>query len=541
MQKESAMNGVLSVTDWQHGCSRFRILCFKPQNFHPLSLALLFALISATLLSSGCATVGPNFEKPSAPVARTWIDQEDPKVKSEPADLSKWWTVFNDPTLDALIERAYTQNPGLQIAGLRILEARAQLGIAIGNQFPQQQALQAASAYNRGSKNAANTVPTADFSYSTYSAAFDAAWELDFWGRFRRAVESADASLAASVADYDDALVTLTGDVASTYVLIRTYEERLQVARENVEIQKRSLELTEARYRNGAVTELDVQQARSLLYDTEAQIPVLETGLRQAKNALSTLLGMPPGDLQELLGPTRPIPAAPAEVAIGIPAELLRRRPDIRSAEFQAAAQSAQIGVAMADLFPRISLLGNFGFLTSDSPLTARGGSDASNLFDWSSFTMSTGPSIQWPILNYGRITNNVRLQDARFQELLVNYRNTVLNAAREAEDALVAFLQAQEEVDRLTESVAAAKRAVDLSYIQYLEGATDYTRVLNSQQVLVQQQDRLTQARGSVPTNLIALYKALGGGWEARVGKEFVSKENIEAMQKRRIISPPP
>ena len=500
----------------------------------PWSYLKHFVLVIILTFATACTTLGPNFEKPRAPVSKAWIEQGNAKVKTvKDADYKDWWKVFDDPVLNSLIQTAYKQNLDLQIAGTRILQARATLGIVVGEQYPQLQDVTGAYSYNRVSKNAANT-GAGDLNFQDYIYGLDAAWEIDFWGRFRRAVESADASLIASIADYDAVLVTLTADVAATYTLIRIFQERLAVARENVDIQGKSFDLTDILYKNGAVTDLDVQQSKSLLRDTEATIPFLETGLRQSENALCVLLGIPPKNLNEMLTGPKIIPEAPSEVVIGIPAELLTRRPDIRRAELQAAAQSAQIGVARAELFPRISLVGFFGFESSDSSVTRTGGSDFGDLFSWNSFTMSTGPTISWPIWNYGRLTNNVRLQDARFQQLLINYQNTVLRAAREVEDALIGFLLAQDQVALLQESVSAAKRAADLSYLQYQEGATDYTRVLNSQQFLLSAQDRLTLAKGSVPTNLIALYRSLGGGWKMRLGKDFVSAKNINMMKSR-------
>ncbi len=504
------------------------------QGIAPRLLIIFAVLTAAAVLSGGCTTVGPDFTRPSAPVAKDWLEKNDPKVKMESADYSQWWTAFDDPTLNSLIEIAHKNNPSLQIAGIRILEARAQLGIAIGNQFPQQQAAVAAYTYTENSGNTPNTKGGGDLRYQTYNYGLSAAWELDFWGKFRRSIESAGASLTGSIADYDNALVSLMGDVATTYIQIRTFEERMQVARDNVAIQKESLRLTEVRFRNGAVTELDVQQARSLLYDTQSQIPTLQQGLSQAQHTLCVLLGMPPSDLSSILLGPQSIPIPPAEVAVGIPAELLMRRPDIRSAELLAAAQCAQIGVARADLFPKITVTGSFGFLSGSSVLTKTGHSGFGELFNWASFNMATGPSIEWPILNYGQITNNVRLQDARFQEFLVSYQNTVLNAAKEVEDSLVGFLQTQDRVNLLAEAVKAAKRAVELSLIQYRDGAVDYSRVLNAQQSLVQETDRLTQSRGDVPINLIALYRALGGGWEVRLGKGFVSEETLQTMKSR-------
>ena len=354
-------------------------------------------------------------------------------------------------------------------------------------------------------------------------------WELDFWGKFRRGIESADASLLSSIAAYDNALVALTGDVASTYVQIRTLEERLRIARENVEIQKESLQIAEARFKGGATSERDVQQALTQLNSTEATIPQLETQLRQQLNALSTLLGLPPGQLGERLAGSSGIPAAPLEIAVGMPAELLRRRPDILSAEYQAAAQCAQIGVAKADLYPAFSLSGNFGFLATDAGQFALG-----DLSSWRSRTGSIGPAFQWNVLNYGQITNNVRLQDARFQELIVTYQNTVLQAQQEVENGLISFLKSQERVGSLTRAADAAKRTVDLSLIQYREGATDYTTVLTAEQALISQQDSLAVGQGDVPQGLIAVYRAFGGGWEIREGDNFIPVDTREVMEKR-------
>jgi len=497
----------------------------------------LVGLVALALLFSGCAMVGPNYVRPEAPVEREWIAKDDPKIKSEPADFSTWWKVFDDPALDSLIETAYQQNLPLRIAGIRILEARAQLGIAVGGQYPQLQ--QALGSYTRVnvSENAANTTPILDFAYGEINMGFDAVWELDLWGKFRRAVESGIGNLEASIANYDDILVSLTAEVARTYLVIRTLEARLEVARENVRIQKRSLEIAEARFEGGEVSELDIQQARALLADTQALIPRLEASLRQAKNALAILLGTLPADIDGTLGGPKVIPTVPAQVAVGIPAELLRRRPDIRLAERQVAAQSARIGVAKADVYPHFVLFGSIGLRASDAALTAAGfpgGSEFGDLFDSESIEFFTGPAFTWDILNYGRIKNRVRVEDAQFQQLAVNYQNTVLKAAQEVEDAVVAFLRAQEEADFLSDSVKASKRSVDLSEIQYREGLVDYQRVLDTQRFLTQAQDTLTATVGKIAINLIAMYKALGGGWEIRVGKDFVPEEIKAEMRER-------
>jgi NodT family efflux transporter outer membrane factor (OMF) lipoprotein len=506
---------------------------------HAVELSGFFpACLIATVMSlSGCITVGPDFIQPDGPVAEGWMEREALPIKSTPAELSSWWEVFGDPVLDELIEDACSQNLPLRIAGVRILEARARLGIATGERYPQLQ--QAAGAFTRGSlsESTANSTPSADFTFGEINLGFDAAWELDFWGKFRRGIEAGIGDLAASIAGFDDILVSLTAEVARTYVQVRTLEARLSVARENVTLQDRSLRIAEAQYSGGMVTELDVQQARSLLKDTQSTIPVLEANLRQAKNALALLLGELPGSIDGLLSEAKPIPTPPAEIAVGVPAELLRRRPDIRLAEQQVAAQSARIGVAKADLYPHFSLFGSIGLRASDASVTAKGypgGSEFSDLFDYDSIEWFAGPSVSWDLLNYGRITNRVRVQDARLQELIVNYRDTLLRAAQEVEDAMAAFLGAQEQTGFLADGAHAAERSVDLSLLQYKEGLVDYQRVIDTQRFLSIEQDRLTEATGSIAVNLIAMYKALGGGWQIRQGKGFVPEETTEEMRAR-------
>jgi NodT family efflux transporter outer membrane factor (OMF) lipoprotein len=491
------------------------------------------ALAVATLVLGGCTTVGPDFQTPEATVAPEWIEASDAKVKTEPPSYADWWQVFNDPVLNQLIDTARQQNLDLRNAGLRILEARAQLGIAVGQMYPQTQQASGSASANQLSKNAPNSAGADGFFYN-FGVGFDAAWELDVWGRFRRSVESAEANLTASVANYDDALVSLLAEVARNYALVRTFEERIRIAEENVKIQQGSLRIAQVRFENGAVTELDVTQATTLLRTTEAQVPFLTIGLRQSENALAVLLGTTPNQVREILGAPGNIPVTPTEVAVGIPADLLRRRPDVRRAELQAAGQSALIGLAEADLYPSFSLFGSIGVQSS-----AKGGARANNagfgdLFSSDSLTYSFGPSFVWPILNYGRIKNNVRVQDARLQELIVSYQNTVLRAAAEVENALVGFLRSQDQARLLGESVDAAKRSVDLSLIQYRDGAVDYNRVLDSQRSLATQQDTYTQARGDISTNLVALYKALGGGWEVRLGEDFVPEATKEQMRQR-------
>lgn len=489
--------------------------------------ALIFSCAVLVMLNA-CTTLGPDFVKPETPTVDDWY-ADNPAINRDTAELKDWWTVFNDPILNELVDRSYQQNLTLQITGLRILEARAQLGIAIGNQYPQVQQIGGSGSANRISENSPSFAPGEDRNFSNYEFGFDASWELDFWGRFRRGIESADASLKVSVADYDDALVSLAAEVARVYVTIRTLETQLMLARSNIELQKKSLGIAQIRYSNGATTKLDVEQAIANLTATQASVPVLTRSLYQAMNSLSILLGKPPGELElhssELYG----IPLAPAQIAAGIPADLLRRRPDVRRAEFQAASQSALIGVAEADLYPRFSLFGSIGFQASNAD-----GKNTGDLFKSDSLFYSAGPTFSWNIFNYGRLRNNVRVQDVRYQQTLVNYQDTVLRAYQETEDAMIAFSQAQTETNFLEQSANASSRATELANIQYREGAVDFQRVIDSERTMVLRQQEWTRSRGDIALNLIAIYKALGGGWSLRQGQPFVSEENRNALAQR-------
>jgi outer membrane protein TolC len=539
----------------------------------------LAALVSAVLVVSGCQLqqwvengfkVGPNPPPPQAPAASQWIDYKDPRVKSEePTNLAEWWRVFNDPALNNLMETAYQQNLTLREAGERILAAQAQRGIAVGNFFPQTQNVFGDYATFKISSEIANPFPKSWF--QNWDNGFTASWEVDFWGKFRRAIEAADAELDASVEDYDNVLVILLADVASSYTDIRTFQERLRYAWLNVVSQYNAYHLTADKYVLGAATERDVQQAKQILEQTRALIPQFETGIRQSNNRLCTLLGIPPRELTELevgtyeekllplkqltasrirkvdsalsefskthvvpvdglpglldkekdakvadllkpLEARQRIPVAPVEVVVGIPADLLRRRPDVRRAERQVAAQSARIGVAQSDFYPHFSINGTIGVAAEQF----------GDLFHGSSSMIGTiGPSFRWDILNYGRILNNVRVQDARFQELAFHYQNTVLQAGNEAEDSIVGFLNSQEQTARLAASSDAAARTLEISYDQYRLGAIDFTPVVLFESTLAQQQDQLATSQGSIVLNLIATYRALGGGWEMRLTRD--------------------
>ncbi len=494
-----------------------------------IAVALLAGLVS------GCAMVGPDYVRPPVKVEQTWMETADKRLHTASANYKDWWQAFKDPTLNQLIDSAYRENLTLQIAGVRVLAARAQLGIATGQLYPQTQQATGSLQKERISPGGLITgSPQGSSSFggmSLYQAqvGLTASWELDFWGKFRRNIQSADASLQASIADYDNVLVSLTADVASSYILMRTLEKRLAIANENVRIQTESLQIAQARFVGGTTSERDVEQAKTILANTQATIPTIESQLRQTKNALCVLLGLPPHDLANLLAGKAVIPAPPPQVAVGIPADLIRRRPDIRAAEFRAAAQCDQIGVSKAQLFPAFSLTGTFGPQSIDV-----GTATLANLFNWRNRAGSMGPTLQWNILNYGQITNDVRFQDARFQELLIAYQNSVLKAQQEVEDNLVAFLKAQERARFLSDSTTAAMRSLELAVLQYREGITDFTTVLTAQQALLSEQDSLATTLGDISRNLVGVYRALGGGWEIREGQDFVPASIRETMAGR-------
>jgi len=492
--------------------------------------------ISGLLLGilTACAPVGPDFVRPETTVAPQWLLASQDEFKTEPEELIEWWRVFDDPDLIELIELAHLNNNNLKIAGLRVLEARAALGIAVGNQYPQSQITTGDATAVGVSESNANTT-AGDLNFTQYNLGVSASWEMDFWGKFRRGVESADATLLASIANYDDVFVLLTAQVADSYIVIRVTEEQLAIARDNLTLQQRSYDIVEVLYRNGASSELDALQALTLLLSTKATIPSLEATLRQAKNAMSTLLGMPPGDVSMLLSRSSSVPKIPEYMTVGIPANMLRQRPDVRSAEMQALAQNALVGMAQAELYPSFSIRGSLGLAAAGGTNTTRtGDSGFGELFRADSLTYSIGPAFTWPFLNYGRIRNNVRVQDARLQQELIAYRETVIQAAREVEDAMAGLIGAQEQGEILAATVTAARRSTDISLLRYKEGFADYQRVLDAQQSLFTQQQRYATNQGNSARALIALYRGLGGGWQTLAGKGYVDAETREIMENR-------
>ncbi len=493
-----------------------------------VSLVTLLRLMALGLSAlAGACMIGPDYKPPPTPVAKVWMEGGKASVDTGRQQYRDWWSVFNDPVLSQLIDIAYRQNLSLMTAGVRVLEARAQLGVAVGEFYPQQQLVSASVSYN----GLPISTPFNFINNTYWSDSFgaQAGWELDVWGKLRRGIETADDSFLASVADYDDVLVTLTADVASDYVQIRTLEKQIIIARDNVVRQRDAYKIALAKYRGGAATKRDVFQADSVLNSTQATIPQLDIQLQQTKNAVSVLLGMPPGTLNQYLAGNSEIPSAPDKVTVGIPADLLLRRPDLRKAELQAAAQCAQIGFVKADLLPAFNLTGSIATVGA----TISSGSLAS-VFTGSSLAWNVGPNVQWNILNYGQITNDVRVQDARFQELQITYQNQVLKAQQEVENGIIEFVDSRVAVEFLQKSEIAAEGALNIAMIQYNQGILDFTTVLTAEQNLFTAQNSLAVEIGNVPQGLIAAYRALGGGWQIREGNDFVPRELRATMANR-------
>lgn len=488
------------------------------------------SILTAGLVVLACSCkVGPDYVTPKAKVAGQWM--ENPAITNRPFSPAEtyWWRNLEDPVLNELIETAYRNNLSLQVAGVRILEARAQLNKSIGNLFPQQQTLSGEVSYSRLNDAVVTPIPGLNQNYVSDQVLFAATWEIDFWGKYRRGIESDRASYLGAIASYDDALVTLIADVASGYVNICTLEERLRVARRNLELQRESLRIATVQFNAGETSERDVQQATTQTAQTEAAIPRLEESLMQVKAGLAVLLGMTPDEIDgHLTGPSR-IPTAPATLAVGIPRDLLRRRPDVRAAGWEAASKSALIGVARAVMYPSFSLAGEFG-LTGNN----EGNNSLADMFSWESRALKAGAGFVFPIFNYGRLINQVRVQDAQFQQAVLHYQNTVLNAQREVEDGLAAFANEQRTVTLLMQAATSARRSTDLALIQYKGGQTDYTTVVSAEQNQLAVEDSLASNQGNVALGIIAVYRALGGGWQIREGHDVISDEVKAEMARR-------
>jgi len=472
------------------------------------SQILLTGTALAFVLFQGCA-VGPNFQPPkTTPPAQWSAPQAGGETNLEPS-LDSWWKSFNDPQLDSLVERAVRTNQDLRIAEARVREARAFYRIASSQLWP---TVDAGGSYARenqsknqpilGSLPMPSGIP---YENNVYQAGFDASWEIDVFGGNRRAVEAGKAEVAAAEFGRRNVLVTLLGEVARNYVELRGCQRRLEIATNNLATQQEALALAQNRFNNGLTSDLDVQQAATILANTRAAIPMLETGIQDYIHRLGVLLGQPPEALLAELSAPAPIPSAPPIVPAGLPSDLLRRRPDIQQAERQLAASTARIGVATADLFPKFSLTGVAGYESTS----------ASDWFSGGSKFWSIGPTVQWRIFDAGRIRANIRVQDARQEQALAAYEKTVLLSFEDVENSLVAYAKEQIRRRSLEDAVASSQDSLHLANQLYGNGLASFINVLDAERSLYQAQDALVQSDKAVTQNLISLYKALGGGWE--------------------------
>ena len=472
------------------------------------SLILTAWIYLATL--SSCM-VGPNYQPPLTQVPADWAGAPPmPATLAENA-LARWWTLFEDPTLMSLVERAVQSNLDLMLAESRIRQARSVRRIAVSGMGP---TLDANGSFRRsGSGNSNRTTEI----INDYQAGFDAGWELDIFGGVRRGIEAADADLQASVEARRDVLVTLTAEVARSYLDLRVFQQRISIAQQNLETQKHTAKLTRQRFEAGFVGALDVVNADAQVAITAAQIPLLEASAQQSIYSLSVLLGLEPAALNQELSEAMTIPPAPPATPLGVPSDLLRQRPDIRRAEAEIHAATARIGVATADLFPRFTIFGSVGVRASDF----------GSWLDWARRFWSFGPSASWNVFASGAIRADIEQQQALQEQSLITYRQIVLTALQEVENALIASAKEADHRRALVEAVSANRKAVELATRLYTEGHIDFLNVLNSQKSLYSSQDALVQSTGAVSTNLVALYKALGGGWSDNAGSSGDAAHN--------------
>jgi multidrug efflux system outer membrane protein len=460
--------------------------------------------ILLVLLAVGC-TVGPNYQQPDPPMPAQWHSAQENGFSGAPVEIVRWWDLFGDSQLQTLVDRAMRANKDLKVAEARVREARAQWRVADAASWP---AVDASGSFARLHQSE-HAPSSAGREYDLYQAGFDAGWEIDLFGGVRRSVEAAIAQVQASEEDQRDVLVTLVAEVATNYLALRGTQGRLAITRENIRTQQNTVDLTQGRFEAGLGSKLAVVQSQALLAGTEAKIPVLEASVRQAIHRLGVLLGLEPGALLEELLPATDIPPAPPAVPVGLPSDLLRRRPDIRRAERQLAAATANIGVATADLFPRFSLTGLLGLQSTA----------AADLLTSQSRFWTYGPSVRWPVFDAGKARAAIQVQNARQEEALAIYENTVLNALEEVESAMVAYAKSRTASEALYRAVEATRQSADIALELYQKGLVDFLNVLQSQLALYQIQDQFVQSRQDVSTRCVALFKALGGGWEIDPG----------------------
>jgi NodT family efflux transporter outer membrane factor (OMF) lipoprotein len=477
-------------------------------------------LLAAAVTIAGCE-VGPNYQTPKFAVVPAVYSEATTRPTSQPADpqlaqvptpdeLKRWWETLHDPELNRLVDRALAANLDLQSAVQAIRQERAALGIAQAGLYP---TIDVDGSYTH-SRNSAHlgfggssggTTGGRKLEGDLYQAGFDATWEIDVFGGVRRGDEAAQATLEAAMENRDAVMITLLGEVATDYVTLRGLQRQVAITHENISTQQQTMGLIESQNRAGLVADLDVTQQRAQLLTTQAELPDLEAQIHQTIHQLSILLALEPGALEEELETPAPIPLGPYHVPPGLPSELLRRRPDIRQAERNLASASAEIGVATADMFPKVSLTGSLGYESSQFH----------QLFDIYSRYFSIGPSVSWPIFDGGAILSNIEVQNALERQAFFTYESTVLTGLQEVDDALIAYSKEQDRRAELDEAVKADQRSVEMTQDLYKNGLDTFLDVLTAQNTLLAGEQQLTLSQQSVSTDLVALYKALGGGWE--------------------------
>lgn len=468
-----------------------------------MKVGVLIASAVLTAGLSGCRAVGPNYEPPTDGADETWaFSDESPFNTATPESIETWWVTLNDPVLDDLISRSFASNLDLATAVQSVRQAAAIRGVSASERFPD---LDATGSYSR-ERQGQNGFPALQepSEFDSFALGLEFGWELDVWGRVRRLVESADADLAATVEDLHDVRVLLAAEVTTEYVGLRTAQARLEVARRNIEIQRQSLTLTQTRFDAGAAPQLDVAQAETNLANTESELPSLQADVRDGLLRLAVLLGENPTSLLNELAASAPIPEPPAEIAIGVPTDALRRRPDIRSAERTLAAEIARIGVELGDLYPRFTLGGSLQLNSTE----------ADSLFDGDSVGWTFGPSFSWNLFDGGRVRGDVRVQEATADIALLSYQSAVLNAIEEVESAAYGHARQLERTVALARASSSAQRSADLSRQLYLEGRSDFQNVLDSERELFTAEDNLILSRSDVANTYISLQRSLGGGW---------------------------
>lgn len=472
--------------------------------------------------------VGPDYQQPKTQVAEEW-NIANHGVENSPAQDAQWWKTFHDPILDQLITLGYQNNLSLQSAGVRVLQARAQLAQSVGELYPQQQGISSSLTRQRIASGSefADVIPS---NLETSSMSFSASWEPDFWGKYRRAIEADNATFLSSIAAYDDALVSLTAEIGSAYVAIRLYEVQIILSEKSILFQKQNMNIKKTQYSAGKVNLSDVEQAAVELHQTEANLPTLKASLQQEKDALAVLIGTSPDKIEALIKTKQhTIPMAPTNIAVDIPKNILRQRPDVHQAELEAIAQSEGIGAIKAQLYPAFSLNGSFGYGASNS-----GSSSATDLFQWSNRTYSIGPSVSIPIFNYGQITNQVRAQDAAFQQSILNYQQVVLNAQKEVQDGITNYTESQKTLKSMTAANNAGLMTVALTQVRYDAGEIGYAELIQTKLSQLNLQTNLANAQANTPQQAISLYRALGGGWQIREGHDFISDDIKQEMANR-------